>query len=72
MVSCFSELLLQVDIPTPQPAGGRATRSTVAPFSDKLMMYCTSLFCSFSMGSNSLGSAFSLRNDLLTKMSIFM
>jgi hypothetical protein len=43
----------------------------VAPFSDKLMLYCTSLFCSFSLGSNSLGTAFSLRNDLPVKMTIF-
>lgn len=68
----LSETLIQVDIQTPVPSGGNATRSTVAPFSDKLMMYCTSLFCSFSMGGNSLGSAFSLRNDLPAKMAIFM
>jgi hypothetical protein len=66
------ETLLESDIQIPQPSGGNATRSTVAPFSDKLMMYCTSLFCSFSMGSNSLGTAFSLRNDLPAKMTIFM
>jgi hypothetical protein len=68
----LSETLLQSGIQTPAPSGGNATRSTVAPFSDKLMMYCTSLFCSFSMGSNSLGTAFSLRNDLPAKMTIFM
>jgi hypothetical protein len=44
----------------------------VAPFSDKMMLYCTSLFCSFSMGSSSFGTAFSLRNDLPAKMFIFM
>ncbi|NYE07518.1 hypothetical protein F4694_004329 [Bacillus niacini] len=68
----LSETLLEGDIQIPQSSGGNATRSTVAPFSDKLMMYCTSLFCSFSMGSNSLGTAFSLRNDLPAKMTIFM
>jgi hypothetical protein len=66
------ETLLESGIQIPQPSGGNATRSTVAPFSDKLMMYCTSLFCSFSMGSSSLGTAFSLRNDLPAKMTIFM
>ncbi|WP_096200067.1 DUF3231 family protein [Bacillus sp. FJAT-45350] len=67
----LSETLLQSDIQIPVQSGGNPTRSTVAPFSDKLMMYCTSLFCSFSMGSNSLGTAFSLRNDLPAKMMIF-
>ncbi|WP_318503130.1 DUF3231 family protein [Bacillus sp. T3] len=72
IVKDLSEALLHDGIQAPVPSGGHATRSTVAPFSDKLMMYCTSLFCSFSMGSNSLGTAFSLRNDLPAKMSIFM
>ncbi|WP_100407849.1 DUF3231 family protein [Bacillus solitudinis] len=68
----LTESLLQSGIQTPESSGGNPTRSTVAPFSDKLMMYCTSLFCSFAMGSNSLGTAFSLRNDLPAKMAIFM
>lgn len=72
IVKELSETLLQNGIQAPQTSGGNATRSTLAPFSDKLMMYCTSLFCSFSMGSGSLGTAFSLRNDLPAKMTIFM
>ncbi|WP_138419653.1 DUF3231 family protein [Aquibacillus sediminis] len=72
IVKELSEVLIQTNLPTPQTPGGNATRSTVAPFSDKLMMYCTSLFCSFSMGSNSLGTAFSLRNDLSAKNGIFI
>lgn len=72
IVKELSETLLHDGIPTPEPSGGNATRSTVAPFSDKLMMYCTSLFCGFSMGGNSLGTAFSLRNDLAGKFTVFM
>ncbi|MCM3439761.1 DUF3231 family protein [Metabacillus halosaccharovorans] len=72
IVKELSEVMIEVDLSIPQTPGGNATDSTVAPFSDKLMMYCTSLFCSFSMGSNSLGTAFSLRNDLSAKMGIFM
>lgn len=72
IVKELSELLLQKSIPTPSPSGGNATRSTVAPFSDKLMMYCTSLFCSFSIGGNSVGTAFSLRNDLPAKFTVFI
>lgn len=71
IVKELSELMIQENLPVPQTAGGNATKSTEAPFSDKLMMYCTSLFCSFSLGSNSLGTAFSLRNDLPAKMTIF-
>lgn len=72
IVKELSETLLHDGIQIPQTSGGNATRSTIAPFSDKLMMYCTSLFCSFSLGSGSLGTAFSLRNDLPAKMTIFM
>jgi hypothetical protein len=72
IVKELSETFLQDGIQAPQTSGGNATRSTIAPFSDKLMLYCTSLFCSFSMGSGSLGTAFSLRNDLPAKMTIFM
>ncbi|MEH7586739.1 DUF3231 family protein, partial [Priestia megaterium] len=37
-------------------------------FSDKLMMYNTSLLSTFGLGSNALGGAFSLRSDLPLKM----
>jgi hypothetical protein len=67
----MSETFLEDGIQIPSPSGGNATRSTVPPFSDKLMMYCTSLFCSFSMGGNALGTAFSLRNDLAAKNTAF-
>ncbi|NWQ42503.1 DUF3231 family protein [Bacillus sp. EB106-08-02-XG196] len=72
IINELSETLLESGIQTPEPSGGNVTRSTVAPFSDKMMMYCTSLFCSFAMGGSSLGTAFSLRNDLPAKMSTFM
>ncbi|UOQ92205.1 DUF3231 family protein [Halobacillus shinanisalinarum] len=72
IVEELSKIFLQDGIQTPSASGGIATRSTVAPFSDKLMMYCTSLFCSFSLGGNSLGTAFSLRNDLSAKIMVFM
>ncbi|WP_438447025.1 DUF3231 family protein [Gorillibacterium sp. sgz5001074] len=68
----LSETLLESDVTATLPSGGNATESTVPPFSDKLMMYCVSLFCSFSLGGNSLGTVFSLRNDLPAKMTIFM
>ncbi|WP_093131737.1 DUF3231 family protein [Salinibacillus kushneri] len=47
-------------------------RSTVAPFSDKFMMYCISLCCSFAIGGNSLETASKLRHDLAAKTTVFM
>ncbi|MCP8969096.1 DUF3231 family protein [Ectobacillus ponti] len=65
-------VLQKSGVQSPESSVGNLTLSTDAPFSDKLMMYCISLFCSFSMGGNSLGTAFSLRNDLPAKMTVFM
>lgn len=64
IVTDYTQLLLQSDIQPSSTWGAKATDSKVAPFSDKLMMYCTSLFCSFGLGSSTIGTAFSLRSDL--------
>ncbi|WP_409291180.1 DUF3231 family protein [Peribacillus sp. SCS-37] len=66
------DILLDSDIQVPGQAGGIPTRSTESPFSDKIMLYCVSLFSTFSIGGNSLGTAFSLRHDLPAKISIIM
>ncbi|WP_100012900.1 DUF3231 family protein [Lentibacillus sediminis] len=68
----LSELLLQDGIQVPSPSGGIATRSKVAPFSDKLMMYCVNLFCSFAIGGNSFGTSFSLRTDIAAKVAVMV
>ena len=68
IVTDNTQLFLQSDIQPPSTWGANATDSKVAPFSDKLMMYCTSMFCSFGLGSSALGTAFSLRSDLPLKM----
>jgi hypothetical protein len=68
IVTDNTQVFLQSDIQPPSTWGANATDSKVAPFSDKLMMYCTSLFCSFGLGSSALGTAFSLRSDLPLKM----
>jgi len=52
VVTDYTQLFLQSDIQPPSTWGANATDSKVAPFSDKLMMYCTSLLCSFGLGSN--------------------
>lgn len=72
VITELSELLLHNNLQVPATPGGNVATSTLAPFSDKIMMYCVSLFCSFSFGSSSLGTAFSLRNDLAAKFSVFM
>lgn len=64
----LGEYLRQDYIEPPASHAGKATNSTVAPFSDKLMMYITNLLGSFGIGSNALGGAFSLRSDLLVTM----
>ncbi len=65
----LGEFLREDFIEPPATHAGKATDSIVAPFSDKLMMYTTSLLTTFGLGSNALGSAFSLRSDLPIKMS---
>jgi Protein of unknown function (DUF3231) len=67
----LGEFLRQSFIEPPATHAGKATKSKIAPFSEKLMMYNTSLLTSFGLGSNALGGAFSLRSDLPIKMAIF-
>ena len=64
IVTEYTQIFLQSDIQPPSTWGANATESKVAPFSDKLMMYCTTIFCGFGLGANALGTAFSLRSDL--------
>ena len=64
IVTDYTQLFLQSDIQPPSTWGANATDSKVAPFSDKLMMYCTSIFSGFGLGGYALGTAFSLRSDL--------
>lgn len=64
----LGEFLRQDYIEPPATHAGKATNSTVAPFSDKIMMYITNLLSIFGLGSNSLGGAFSLRSDLTMTM----
>jgi hypothetical protein len=66
----LGEFLRQSFIEPPATHAGKATDSKIAPFSDKLMMYNTGLLTSFGLGSNALGGAFSLRNDLPAKMAL--
>ncbi|MCY9691518.1 DUF3231 family protein [Paenibacillus alginolyticus] len=66
-----TEILLQNNIQPPSTPGGTVTNSTNAPFSEKLMMYCTYLLGGFSLGAQGFNSAFVLRNDMIAKTGVF-
>lgn len=70
IVTELSGVLLQSDIQPPSTWAGKATDSTMPPFSDKLMMYLSSLISSSAMGYNALGTSFSMRSDLHTKLAL--
>jgi hypothetical protein len=58
------EILLQNNIQPPATPGGTVTSSTIAPFSEKLMMFCTYLLSGFSLGGQGFSAGFIMRNDL--------
>jgi len=66
----MGNILINDDIYAPATPGGNITTSTEAPFSDKLMMFCTYLMCNFSLGGQSFGAGFSLRNDVNLKLAL--
>lgn len=70
IIESFSETLLKSDIQPPAVAWGNPTFSETSPYSEKMMMYLTNLLSSFGLTSNALGTSFSLRADLPTKMTI--
>ncbi|QPC48146.1 DUF3231 family protein [Mangrovibacillus cuniculi] len=66
----FTKEIEDSQLPAPTASGGNITNSVISPFSEKLMMYCTSLFSSFSLGKNAIGTAFSFRNDLPVEVTL--
>ena len=64
----LSDKLLRSNIQPPSTWAGKVTDSTQSPFSDKLMMYISSLISSTSLGFTALGTSFSMRNDLPVKL----
>lgn len=67
----LSKISLKEDIQPPAPPGGTVTDSTMAPFSEKLMMYCNYLLSGLSLGAGGFGAGFNLRNDLQAKYAVF-
>ena len=66
----LSDMLLQSDIQPPSTWAGKVTESTQSSFSDKLMMYISSLIFSTSLGFTGLGTSFNMRNDLPLKLGL--
>ncbi|WP_231495746.1 DUF3231 family protein [Paucisalibacillus sp. EB02] len=60
-------VLLQNNIQPSTTSGGTVTSSTIAPFSEKLMMFCNYLLGSFSLGGQGFSATFLWRNDLITR-----
>ncbi len=69
-IKIFEEILLDSDVQFSATSGSTVTTSQVAPFSDKLMMFCVYLLNGFGIVGNSFGTIFSLRNDLSMKTAL--
>jgi len=69
-IQTLEEILLEANIHFSATSGSIVTTSTVAPFSDKMMMYCICLFNGFGLVGGSFGAMFTLRNDISMKMSL--
>ncbi|MGM8216451.1 DUF3231 family protein [Bacillaceae bacterium W0354] len=65
-IKIFQSLLSKDDVTTPTPWDVPITDSTVAPFSDKLIMFHTTLLISSSISNYATASAASLRTDIAT------
>jgi hypothetical protein len=70
VVTDLSNILLQSDIQPPTTWAGKATNSTIPPFTDKLMMYLVSLLSSSGIGYTAMGTSFSMRSDLHVKFAL--
>ncbi|TDL78008.1 DUF3231 family protein [Peribacillus frigoritolerans] len=69
-IELFEELLMDSDVQFSAGSGGNVTSSAVAPFSQKLMMFCIYLLNGFGLVGSSFGSIFSLRSDLSLKTTL--
>ncbi len=71
IISELTDISLEENIQPPATPGGTVTSSKVAPFSEKLMMYCNYLLSGLSLGAGGFAAGFSLRNDLQAKYAVF-
>lgn len=64
-IKMYEDDLLNNNIQPSAAIGSTVTTSTIAPFSNKLMMFCIYLLNGFGMVGSSFGTMFTLRNDLI-------
>lgn len=64
------DILLQNNIQPPATPGGTVTNSTIAPFSDRLMMFCNYLLGGMNLGGQGFSAALLWRNDLIAKTGV--
>lgn len=69
-IKFMEDMLLKADIHLSANSGATVTKSTVPPFSDKLMMHCIYILNGFSIVGSGSGVFFSLRNDIAMKSMI--
>ncbi|WP_035664143.1 DUF3231 family protein [Halalkalibacter akibai] len=65
-VKLFSAILTDDDIPVPTPSDLTVSNSTIAPFSEKLIMFHTALLIQSSTSNYATAAAASLRKDIAT------
>ncbi|KOP70788.1 DUF3231 family protein [Priestia megaterium] len=63
-IKVFGDILLESDVQFSATSGSTVTTSKVAPFSQKLMMFCIYLLNGFGIVGSSFGTIFSLRKDV--------
>lgn len=66
------DTLIKDNIRVPTINGLAISKSTIPPFSDKLMMYLTFLLSNFGLGSQGFGAGFSLRDDINVKFGLYV
>jgi hypothetical protein len=71
-IKTFQNILLESDVQISATSGSTVTTSTIAPFSDKLMMFCTFLLNGFCIVGSSFGTFFTLRNDISLKTALIV
>ncbi len=64
IISKVTKVLLESNIQAPSTWAGKVTDSTIAPLSEKLMMFTTSIMSSTAIGVSIVGTPFSMRTDL--------
>jgi hypothetical protein len=69
-IKLFEEILLKSDVQFSATSGSTVTTSTIAPFSEKMMMHTIFLLNGFSTVGQAFAELFTLRNDISLKQAL--